>query len=81
MRSGSTVDAKREFGWKDDRMADRYDHVRPADERLARPSPFRGFRGGRKQEVFSAKRTPYETHMRVSCRQPQRVVGYTPVSQ
>lgn len=54
-RSGSTVDAKREFGWKDDRMAERYDHVRPAEERLARPSPFEGFRGKHKQAFTIAK--------------------------
>ena len=54
--SGTTLDAMREFGWKDRRMAERYDHVRPAEERLARPSPFAGFRGARRQELKPAKR-------------------------
>lgn len=50
-RSGSTIDAKREFGWKDDRVADWYRHVRPTEERLSRRSPFGGLQGARKQEV------------------------------
>ena len=52
--TGSEIELRRQMGWIDHRMSDRYVHVRPAEERLARPSPFAGLRGARSQVVTRA---------------------------
>jgi hypothetical protein len=62
--TGSEIELRRQMGWIDHRMSDRYVRVRPAEERLARPNPFGGLRGGRSQVAFPAMKSP----MRISHR-------------